>query len=346
MHPAHAQPIGARGGGGNQQRLCGIIVGLYGARFQLGDDVRKAGHFVRVRRGQPIGDLRQLFGRGEVLAKGGGHIGGIGGGGSEACGDVRRGALQQGRIARQTLRLFGKSVTDAGGPADVGAAIHVIADPAGKTQRHRLQFAPLGGPAFTRGGKQRTIDRIARRLAPRDRGQGGVMFAVQRDRVARMAGGAHRRCGEIACAGGRRNGLALRLRQQESRVRGEDNMRGGARPTFGEMGESAGIHALDHRQISRHRQRPRQPVQPPRTVQQPLALHLRDHRLKGIEGEIAALNPPREFEAQLEHRVELRRFTGVRVQFLQAGIKGGNLAHAGQLRVCGGQDRPPSPTLS
>ena len=119
--------------------------------LQLGDDRRQADELVGMVGGQRVG--------------GGGDRGGIGQVGAEelrpsrsVCWPARasrsaiagRGVSQALGIARQPQRLLDQAIAHRGRPADVGAAVHVVADPAGEPERHRLEAAPALGPARAR----------------------------------------------------------------------------------------------------------------------------------------------------------------------------------------------------
>ena len=199
MDPAHAQPIGAHGCGHGQQGFGSSIVCAGGLLFQLGNDRRKAGQLERVVPRQVIG----RFGQGGVIVQiGAGQTLGlglrIGRGGAQPFGQVGGNPGQGGGVAGQALGLFLQPVTQRGGPGNVGAAVHVIADPGGKAQRHGGQLAPLVGPFPASAGQQGADHGIAGGLGARQGIHRRAVFGIERDRIALVRGYAGRFCADLA----------------------------------------------------------------------------------------------------------------------------------------------------
>ena len=127
-------------------------------------------------------------------------------------------------ISRQALSLFLKAKADTCGPSDIGAAVHIVADPCRKPPGQGLECLPAIGPVLRGNLEQHPHHRIARNACTAHRGNGFVMFAGQRD--WRAIGFHQAQCGRGCIPGACRlgNRVALRRRQQESRVAGENGM--------------------------------------------------------------------------------------------------------------------------
>ena len=328
MHPAHAQPIGAHGHRRHQQGLGGGVIGGLRAGLQFGDGGGKAGQLVGMVGGEDIGGGGYGGGFGQIGGEQRGHLARPRGGAAKGCGDVGRGLGQRLGIACQPLRLFLQPIADAAVPADIGAPVHVVAHPAGEAEGQRLQLAPAAGPAGGGGAEQPGGDDVARALRPGDGGHGGAVFGIQRDAIPHGRDTVQRGGGRVCRAGGCGNRRTLRARQQESGVGGEHNMGQRPPPARGESGKVASLGQRCHpRGIGRGLDGADKVAQAPGTGGEALGLQLGHQCFHGIKGELATFQPAGHFEAQLEHRIEQRRFCGALVQMLQALGEGGNLAH-------------------
>ena len=133
----------------------------------------------------------------------------------------RLGSWQGGDLAMQTRELQAlhlQAQPQRVPPADIGAPVGVVADPARQDHRARREFRPAVGPRGAGDRQQRLVEPIDRVTAVGDRGGGLGELVGQRDRrrpVRRQVrhGGAPTR--------GLRQGVACRDRQRERRMRGE-----------------------------------------------------------------------------------------------------------------------------
>ena len=144
---------------------------------------------------------------------------------AQRVGDLGRDVPQHRGIAGQPFGLFGQAIAQRRGPRDIGAPVHVVADPGREAERLGRELAPVAGKAFARRREQLRGDPVARGLRPAHRGHRRGVFGVERDRVARMRRDAGRAFADLPARsrGGDRGGLGLR--QQEGRVTGEHDMR-------------------------------------------------------------------------------------------------------------------------
>ena len=328
MDPAHAEAIGAhRGGNGEQCGGVGVGGGA-GQGFEFGDDRGEAGKLVGVVGVEAVGEIGQRGRVGEVGGEVFGHGAGVAGG--ELVRQRRGGGGELRGVDFEPLRLFGEAVAQAGVPADVGAAVHVVADPGGEAQRQRAQRLPFIGPALAGDAEQQRVDAVARGLAPGDGCHRLVVLEVERDRVALVAGDADRGLAGVATGGGGGDRFALRVAEQEGGVGGEDDVRGRAGPARGEGVEIGGFGlGAQPGEVFLGRDRGDQPQQPAGAGLEAVAFEFGDEVGQCVERELAALDPPRQFEAELEHRVEQRGFGGAGVERLEAGVEGGQFGAVG-----------------
>ena len=112
-------------------------------------------------------------------------------------------------------------------PADIGAAVSVVADPGGQHHGAWVEFGPAVGPGATGDGNQRGVEPVDGIAAVGDRGDGLVELAAQGDR--RRAVGFEG--GGWVAAGRLGEGLVDRQWQGEGGMGGED---GGEAGAFGE----------------------------------------------------------------------------------------------------------------
>ena len=121
------------------------------------------------------------------------------------------------------------------------------------------------------------------------RGHRIVMFAVQRDRVARMGGGAGNRGGGVPAGGCRRDGGRLRAAEQEGGVGGEHDMGQRLAPARGEAGKIGRVgQRVEPRGIGSGIDRGDQPPQPRGAGHQPVAFQFRHQRGDIVQPQRAA----------------------------------------------------------
>ena len=224
MHPAHAETVGLHGCGQDEQgfRLVG------GCRLCLCDELvdqwRQRNELVRMGRRQGVGGFGQGVGRRHVAGKGVRHVTAV------RLGTAQR--VDQGmdwingsklrRIAREAKGLLDQAIAQRRRPADIGAAVHVIADPSGEPVGLWHQLGPADGPFGGGHIKHHRRQRSAGLRRPADGRHRLVMFEIERDRRPAAAGRAD--SARILCRNGVGNGIALRRGEQKGRVSREHSM--------------------------------------------------------------------------------------------------------------------------
>ena len=113
------------------------------------------------------------------------------------------------RIAAQSLGLLKQPKAHTRGPADIGAAVHVVADPAREPPRHRLHALPLTRPVVCGDLEDDPGYRVARLASPLHGRDRLIVLAFERDRIAREIGDAHA-FGGVSAARRRSDRVALR----------------------------------------------------------------------------------------------------------------------------------------
>jgi hypothetical protein len=148
------------------------------------------------------------------------------------------------------------------------------------------------------------------------------MFTIKRDRRTRWRGDAGRALANRIGRCGSSNSLALRGREQEGRMRGKDDMRQRFGPARREgieirfLVSKAGNAGIVDGQFNR----PHQARQPLCARLQAMALQLSHQALKLTQCQLAAFKLARQFQPQLEDRIEQRRLSRADVQLLQASV--------------------------
>jgi hypothetical protein len=322
VDPPHAQAIRAHGARQRRQAHRHVaIFGSGGIGFQRGNQRRQAEQLGRIVGRQAVGRRCQSLGRIERARKQLGHFRSMGLRRIER-GDQRVIGHQAGkprRIGGQPARLFAQAECDRGVPADIGAAIHVIADPGGKAERQRPEIEPAARPALAGMGQQRGVDAVARMAGTLDRVAHFKVLEFQGDLGAVGRQGTHRGGQRIVGQRGRGYGIGLRRIEQERGVRGEHRMQQRLFPAGAELAEAVflvqqGGHA---RQVLVGIGRRHQPAQAPGTALQRLALQLGHQAFHVVERQGTGLQLAREIVAELEYRIEQRRFGGPLVQLAQ-----------------------------
>ncbi len=333
MDPAHPQPIGAHRGGERQQGDGAGLRGGIGLGFERGDQRRERQQVVGAVGGQPVGGGGQRCFAAEIACEIGGAFSGEPRRGAQSVEQrVRRvDGFQRGGVARQPFSLFGQAEPDRGVPANIGAPVHVISDPAGKAERQRAQGAPLIGPVLARFIEQAGDNRIARILRPAHRGHCGAVFVVKRH------GGVFGRdhAGAIVdhpIARGRSgNRLGLFRREQEGGVRGEHGVELRAFPAraraFPARAKGVEIAILTRQCGGAFGGWSQQLAQLGRAGFQPVAFQISHQRGQIIQAHLPRLKPARQIERQLKHRVEQRGFAGALMQVSQPCFKIGDGLH-------------------
>ena len=157
---------------------------------------------------------------------------------------------------------------------------------------------------------------IARVLRPAQRRHGLGMFMVERDRRADGIDDADRCLAHRAAAGGPGHGIALRGAEQESRVGSEYDVKQRVRPALGECGEIAlrGSEAAQGLHVVCGGHRCQQSNQPLGAADQAFAFERGDHATGPLQRQLSRFQHARQFEAELEDRIEQRRFSRSQVQ--------------------------------
>ena len=322
MDAAHAKAVGTHRGGEHEELPGTRLAGAARAILQHGDKRRERNQLCRVVSRQPVRGIRKGSGIAEVALKQTLHCGSMDMGGAQnrQCGMRGIDLFELRRVARQPQRLFAQPVVDAGRPADVGPPVHVVANPAGETERQRLQLAPTVWPAPRRCREEQGIERIARILRPAECRHCLAMLMVQGYRRAARIGDADRRFGHRAAAGGPGNRIALRGREQEGRVGGKDDMEQRVRPAPGKGRKLALIaeQRLKGLVVVVRRDWREQIEQAVGAAQQALAFQLGDQPCCARQRKAASFQCARNIEAELEHRIEQRRLGGSQMQHAKA----------------------------
>jgi len=325
MDPAHAEAIGTHGRGGDQQGAGDIVVGMAGLGFELADDCREAGELVGVIGGEGVGGGGERGGIGKIGGEQLGHLGGAGRGAGEAGGQIRRGLGERSGIGREPLGFFGEAIADRGVPADIGAPIHVVADPGGEAERGRANFAPAPGPAAARLVEDLADDPVTRGLGVDQRLHRLVVLIVEADGIARRRGDADRGGIDGIGRGGGDHGLALGAGEQEGGVGGEDHVDERTLPAGGEFGEvGPRREAGDGRGVGLGRDRAEHPHQPSAARLEAFAFELGNEAVERGEGQAAVFEAARQLVAELEHRIEQRGLDRKRMELLEALLERGD----------------------
>ena len=139
------------------------------------------------------------------------------------------------------------------------------------------------------------------------------MFVIERDLRTLAVGVAHLH----AFAGGLGDGGGLSRREQEGRVRGEDDMQLGMGPMRGERIEILGILAEGvetlRRSVGRY-----QVAQMVGSHFEGLSFQFLDQSRQILERQLSCLQLARQIMGKLEHRIEERGFLRPCVQFAQS----------------------------
>ena len=161
------------------------------------------------------------------------------------------------------------------------------------------------------------------------------MLTVQCQRIAGVGGKAGRTALHRLVGGGPGHGGGLGAGQQEGGVGGEHHVDQRAAPARGKAVKVGVLRCqrANPVKVARGVQWGDQPGQPVGAGSQPFAFQFGHHRFKLGEIQLAAFDPPRQFQPQLEHRVEQRRIARLLVQFLKSGVEFGDFAHARLLRA-------------
>ena len=224
-------------------------------------------------------------------------------------------------IAPQPQPLFAQAIADAGRPADIGAPVHVITDPAGEAVGQQLQCPPAIRPTRRCLCQQRADDSIARILPARERRHRRIMFEIERDRRALRIDDAHCLGTDIAAASRRRDRFSLRRGEQERGVRGKHDMEQRTLPTCGKIikrGRCGGKAAQSGKVILQCHGG-QQMHQFGSAALQAFAFEFGHQRASIGQRHLPRFQFARKFQTELENRVEQRRFDGPRMQRLQAG---------------------------
>jgi hypothetical protein len=195
-----------------------------------------------------------------------------------------RKAAQARGIRPQTARLFLQAERNRRVPADVGPAIHVIADPGGKTERQRAEIEPAARPALMRMGQQGRVDAVARGACPLDRVADLAMLEFERDRGRLCGHGANGCSQRIVGQRGAGHGIGLRRIEQERGMRGKDRVEQRLFPAGAELAEAVFLveEGGNTGQVLVRAGR-REPAQARGTALQRLALQLGDEALHVVE---------------------------------------------------------------
>ena len=198
VDPAHAKPIGLHCGDGDEDLAGDFILGTKGCLFQLADNPGKAGELVRVGSGELVRNCGESCRIGQVRREQRAHCRCIVTRAGQPGGDIGCGCGQIGGVSCQPHGLFGEAKAQAGGPGNVSAPVHVIADPGGKAEWHRGQFAPAFRPLGAGHIECLANHARARGLRPANRRHRFFVLVIQRDRIAVMRGNAGRALANLA----------------------------------------------------------------------------------------------------------------------------------------------------
>ena len=239
MDVAHPETVGAHcSSEGLEGNRLGRIGGA-GFVFQLRDDWCQRQELVAIIMRQPVCRCRQVRRISEVCRKildtRGRQI---------MCGAqlgekwmAAVDAFQLVCITRQALGLLRQAEADRSVPFDVGAPVHVVANPAGEAERHRLQFVPAVRPFFAGARKEGGNNPVAGILRMGECGHGSAMLVIERDRLFLAIGSAH----WPPFGGCLRHRLRLPGREQEGGMGGEHHVQLRLGPTLREIFEAADI---------------------------------------------------------------------------------------------------------
>ena len=117
-----------------------------------------------MRGGEGVGGGGERCGIGQFIGEQRGHLRGALPRAVQPLGQIGGGGGQFGGITGQPLRLFGEPVAQRGVPADIGAAIHVIANPTREPIWLRQQVPPQVRPTTFRCLQCRVNEAVARAL--------------------------------------------------------------------------------------------------------------------------------------------------------------------------------------
>ena len=332
MDPPHAQPVGAHRGGKGLERDRARCLGAARFGFERIDDRGERQQLGRIVRGQPVGGRRQCLRRRKI----GGEVGR-----SRPCIVGRRAQSREQRVCRIDRFQCGDVAFEPGHflaqpkadrivPADVGAPVHVVADPSGEAERQRLELVPVVRPAFGSLGKQPGDDRVACLGGVGDRAHRLLVLVHQRDLSPLARRDAARRIDLALLRRGAGDRFALRRGEQERRMRGKHAVELRTLPPRAECRKLVRLgvqRAFETLFVCRQRNRRDQSAQVTRAPLQRLAFELGDHRLESVESNLARFELAREVQRELEHRIEQWGFAGARVVLLEAFDKLRDRAH-------------------
>ncbi len=346
MDAAHAETVSAHRGGQDQQAARRGLIGGSGGFLQPGDQRRQRDQLGRVILGQPVRRAGKIGRRRQVFPEQRLHLAGMGRGRPKLRQD-RAGRIDPFElrgIAFQAQRLFTQAEMDAGRPADVGPPVHVVAHPGREAIGQRPEFTPPLGPALDGGREQQVVQAVPRILRAAQGRQDLAMLEVERDRGPFTLGDTDCRFRNRAAAGRIGHGVALRRGQQKGRVRGEDDVEQRMRPT---PGEPFIVRAEPRKPgeggfVVRNPDRLQQAGQAVGAVEQAVALKLGRKPGRVAQRQAARFQIAGQFQAELENRVEQRRFGCALVQNAKAFAKLGAAGHRRAIPFAGdrGKARP------
>ena len=224
MDAAHAKSVGTHCCRNRQQWLRPSGLTLIGQRLEFRDNGAKRQQFARRVGRQPVGCRRQVVRIRKVGRKQGRHFAAMRLGFRQPGVNRRSEVTERSHISREPFCLFEQAKADARRPADVGAAVHIVADPSGEPPRHGPELLPAIGPMARRDVQQDAIHCIACFAGAAHCSNRLAMFTGQRN--GRALGFGKAQCGGAGIAAACRvgHGIALGRGQQEGRVAGKDGM--------------------------------------------------------------------------------------------------------------------------